>query len=78
MDINKVFEVMEKNNIEQDQIFELVKEAKSLDLKNEDDIRLLIRKGSNLANKEIDEYKESQIIELIKDKGITPELLDLL
>lgn len=78
MDINKIFEVMEKNNIDQEKIFELAKEAKEIDLKDDDQIRSLIKKGGNLAGREITEDKEEKMIELIKEKGITPELLDLL
>ncbi len=78
MDINKVFELMEKNNIEQEQIFELVQEAKSIDLTNDEEIRTLIRKGSKLAKKDLNLEKEEQIISIIKEKGITPDLLELL
>lgn len=78
MDINKIFDLMEKNNINQEQIFDLAQEAKNIDLSDDEAIRELIRKGGKLANKPIDSYKEQQMIDLIKEKGITPELLDLL
>ncbi len=77
MDLNKVFDLMGKNNIDQALIFSLVEEAKTMDLSDEDDIRALIAKGTRLAGKELDPEKEERIVKIIKKEGISPSLLNL-
>lgn len=78
MDMNKIFDIMGKNNIDPDLIFSLVDEAKTLDLTDEDDIRKLIAKGTALAGRELDKDKEELIIQTIKKEGITSNLLNYL
>ena len=78
MDLTKVFEKKKKNDINQEQIFELARDAKDIDLENDEEIRALIRRGALLAGKSIDQEKEDKMVELVKEKGVTPELLELL
>lgn len=78
MDFKKIFDVINKYNIDKNEVLDLVEEAKSLDLEEEDNVRYLIRKGAQLANKDLTEEDEDRILRLIKQKGINPDLLDLL
>lgn len=78
MDFRTIVDLISKSNINNEQIYSLVKEASSLDLNNEDNLRTIIRKSCGLANKSISEEQENKIIKLLKDKGITPELFSLL
>lgn len=78
MDFKKVFDVINKYNIDRNEVLELVDEAKSLDLADDDNLLEVIRKGAKLANKELSESDEEKILSLIKQKGLNPDLLDLL
>lgn len=78
MDFKKVFDVINKYNIDKNEVLDLVEEAKTLDLTDEDNLRYLIKKGAGLADKELTEKDEEKILALIKQKGINPDLLDLL
>ena len=78
MDFKNVIDIISKSNINNEKVYELVREASTLDLKNEDDIRLIIRKGCALANKSISSEQEDKIVSILKEKGITSELFMLL
>lgn len=78
MDFKTIIDLISKSNINNEKVYELVKEASSLDLNDEDNLRIIIRKGCGLANKSISLEQENKIIQLLKDKGISPELFSLL
>ncbi len=78
MDFKKVFDVINKYNIDKNEVLDLVEEAKMLDLTDEDNLLSLIRKGASLAGKDLKESDEEKIVSLIKQKGLNPDLLDLL
>ena len=59
-------------------MYELVGEASTLDLREEDNLRKIIRKGAMIANKTIPMEQEDRIIEILKEKGITTDLLNVL
>ncbi len=78
MDFKTIIDLISKSNINSEAMYDLVREASSLDLNDENNLRLIIRKGCGLANKSISVAQEDKIIKLLKDKGITPDLFQLL
>lgn len=78
MDFKSIIDLISKSNVNSEAMYELVREASSLDLKDEENIRIIIRKGCGLANKSISIEQEDKIVKLLKEKGITPDLFSLL
>ncbi len=78
MDLSSILSLLEKANINTNEVQDLIYEASRLDLSNEDNVRSLIRKSAKLANKDISIEKENQIISILKEKGISSDLFSLL
>lgn len=78
MDFKKVFDVINKYNIDRNDVLELVEEAKTIDLSDEDNLRYVIRKGAKLAHKDLSDEDEDKIMEIIKERGVSPDLLNLI
>ena len=78
MDFKKIIDLLSRANINQEGVYELVSEASSLDLNDDENLRNIIRKGCGLANKSITTEQEDKILALLRDKGITPDLFKLL
>lgn len=78
MDFKKVFDVINKYNINRNDVLDLVEEAKTIDLSDEDNLKYIIRKGAKLAGKELSSEDEDKILEIIKERGVSPDLLNLL
>lgn len=74
--MNKVFNFIAENNISPADVFELVEKVRSMDLNNEQNIRLVIRDVAKLANKPLDLNKENQIVREIKQNGVTENLFN--
>lgn len=56
----------------------MVEEAKTIDLSDEDNLRYVIRKGAKLAHKDLSDEDEDKIMEIIKERGVSPDLLNLI
>ena len=78
MDFKTIIDLLSRSNINQEAMYELVGEASSLDLSDESNLRTIIRKGANIANKTITIEQEDKLIALLKEKGITTDLLNIL
>ena len=78
MDFKTIIDLLSRSNINQEAMYELVGEASSLDLSDEANLRTIIRKGANIANKSIPIEQEDKLIALLKEKGITTDLLSIL
>ena len=78
MDFKTIIDLLSRSNINQEAMYELVGEASSLDLSDEANLRTIIRKGANIANKNISIEQEDKLIALLKEKGITTDLLSIL
>lgn len=78
MDFKKIMDLISNSNIDTSRMYELIELASDLDLTDEENQRLLIRKGFELTNKDIDLDTEDQIISIIREKGITQNLFDVL
>ena len=78
MDFKTIIDLLSRSNINQEAMYELVGEASSLDLSKEENLRIIIRKGAEIANKTIPIEQEDKLIELLKEKGITTDLLKII
>lgn len=78
MDFKNIIDLIARSNVNQEAMYELVSEASTLDLNDEDNLRLIIRKGCGLANRTLSKEQEDKIVKMLKDKGITPDLFKLL
>ena len=74
--MNRIFNFIAENNISPSDVFELVEKVKKLDLNNEQNIRMVIRDVSKLANKPIDSNKENLIVREIKQNGVTENIFN--
>ena len=78
MDFKRIIDLITSANIDTNKMYDLIGMASELDLIDEDNQRLLIQKGFELAGKNLDINTENQIIEIIKEKGISQSLFDIL
>jgi hypothetical protein len=78
MDFKKIMDIISNSNIDTMKMYDLIALASDLDLTDEDNQRLLIKKGYELTNKDLDIETENQIIEIIKEKGISQSLFEVL
>ncbi len=76
MDFRKIIDLLSKSNINNEAIYALIAEASSMDLSKEENQRLLIQKGAQLANKKLTVEMEDKIIKILQKKGISSELLN--
>ncbi len=76
MDFRKIIDLLSKSNINNEAIYALIAEASSMDLSKEENQRLLIQKGAQLANKKLTVEMEDKIIKILQEKGISSELLN--
>ncbi len=78
MDFKTIIDLLSRSNINQEAMYELVGEASSLDLSDESNLRKIIQKGAIIAGKTIPVEQEDKLISLLKEKGITTDLLNIL
>lgn len=78
MDFKTIIDLLSRSNINQEAMYELVGEASSLDLSDESNLRKIIQKGAIIAGKTIPLEQEDKLISLLKEKGITTDLLNIL
>jgi hypothetical protein len=78
MDFKTIIDLLSRSNINQEAMYELVGEASSLDLSDESNLRKIIQKGATIAGKTIPVEQEDKLISLLKEKGITSDLLNIL
>ena len=77
MDFKGIIDLLSKSNINQEAMYELVGEASTMDLSDEGNLRKIIKKGASVAGKEIPIEQEDKIINILKEKGISTELLNI-
>ncbi len=77
MDLSKVFDLMGDENINKTDIFKLVDDVRKMDLNDEDSLRNIIRRASNIANKDISKDKEDDLVNRIKQDGLPSNIMDL-
>ena len=74
MDINTIIDLLARSNIDNEKLTALITLASTLDLTDEENQRLLIRKSCEVANKDLNLQAEDNIINIIKEKGISNDL----
>ncbi len=77
MDLSKVFDLMGDENINKTDIFKLVDDVRKMDLNDENSLRNIIKRASNIANKDISKEKEDDLVNRIKQDGLPSNIMDL-
>lgn len=78
MDFTKIMDIISNSNIDTSKVYELIELASQLDLTEEENQRVLIKKGFEISNKELDNNTEDYIINIIRERGISQGLFDIL
>lgn len=78
MNLSKVLNLIADNNINPEDVFKLVEKIKTTDLKNEQNIRNVIRDVSKIAKKNINIEKENKLVKKILSDGLNDDLLDII
>lgn len=78
MNLGKIMDLIADNNINPEDVFKLVEEIKSSDLKDEANLRSIIQKVSKIANKPIDKYKEDRLVKKILEDGIDEDIFGMI
>lgn len=78
MNLGKVLNLITENNINPEDVFKLVDKVKTMDLKNEDNIRDVIHEVSKIANKPIDINKENALVKKILSDGLNEDLINMI
>lgn len=78
MNFGKIFDLIAENNINPEDVFSLVEKIKSTDLKDETNLRNIIREVSKLARKPIDKTKEDQLVKKILNDGISDDIFGMI
>lgn len=76
--LGKVLNLIAQNNINPQDVFSLVDRIKSTNLRDEDNLRNLIRDASKIAGKKIDKQAEDKLIKKIMSEGINEDIFDML
>lgn len=75
---NSIFDKVEKKtNVKKDDILALAKSIQGKDLKNEDNLRKLIKDVAKLAGKDVSKEKEEKIIETVKKDRIPKNMSNI-
>lgn len=78
MGFEKIFNLISENNINPEDVFKLVEKVKTLDMKNESNIRSVIHEVSRITKKPIDKTKEDKLVKKILEGGINEDLLNII
>lgn len=78
MNFGRIFDLIAENNINPEDVFALVERIKTMDLKDEDNLRKVIREVSRIAKKPIDKAKEDQLVKKILNDGISDDIFGMI
>lgn len=78
MNFGNVFKLISDHDINPDDVFRLVEKVKTMDLKNEKSVRMLINDVSVLAKKQISKEKEDRLVRKILNDGINDDVLNMI
>ncbi|HHU55447.1 MAG TPA: stage VI sporulation protein F [Acholeplasmataceae bacterium] len=78
MNIGKILNLIADNNINPEDVFSLVEEIKSTNLKDEQNLRNIIRRVAKLANRPIDKSKEDSLVKKILNEGIDEDIFGMI
>ncbi len=77
MNLNNILSIMGDENIDKQEIFKLVDDVRNLDLTNEDNVRTVIRRASAIANRDISQEKEDEIVSRLATDGMPQNFFDM-
>jgi hypothetical protein len=78
MNFGKIMGLIADNNINPDDVFTIVEKIKSVDLKDESNLRSLIKEISRIANRPIDKQKEDKLVNKILKDGIDEDIFGMI
>ena len=78
MNFGRLMQLIAQNNINPEEVFALVEKIKNSNLKDEANLRLIIKDVSKIAGKKIDKQKEDELVKKILTDGIGEDVFDLL
>lgn len=78
MNFGNVFKLISDHDINPDDVFRLVEKVKTMDLKNEKSVRMLINDVSVIAKKQISKEKEDRLVRKILNDGINDDVLNMI
>lgn len=78
MNFGKILNLISQNNINPEDLFALVDRIKNSNLKDENNIRQIIREVSRIAGRKLDKQKEDQLVKKILSDGVKEDLFEML
>lgn len=78
MNIGKILNFIAQNNINPEDVFILVEKIKTMNLKDEQNLRDIIHEAGRIAGKRIDKQKEDFIVKKVLSDEVTEDLFELL
>ncbi len=78
MNIGKIMNLIAQNNINPEQLFQLVERIKNSNLKDEHNIREIIKEVSKIAGKKLDHQQEEQLVKKILNEGVNEDIFEML
>lgn len=78
MNFGKILNLIAQNNINPEDLFALVDRIKNSDLKDENNIRQIIREVSRIAGRKLDKQKEDMLVKKILRDGVKEDLFEML
>ena len=78
MNFGKIMNLIAQNNIDPEDVFRLVEQVRSTNLKDEANLRDIIHKASKIANKKIDKQKEDALVKQILNDGVNEDIFSML
>lgn len=78
MNFGKIMGLIADNDINPEDVFALVEKIKTTDLKDEKNLRAIIREVSMIAKKPIDKHKEDKLVQKILTDGIDEDIFGMI
>ncbi len=78
LNIGRIFSLLSDSNINKDEVFKLVDRIKQMDLDDEENLRSVIRQAAVVANRNLSNELEEELVKKIQREGLTANLLDYL
>ena len=78
LNIGRIFSLLSDSNINKDEVFKLVDRIKQMDLDDEENLRSVIRQEAVVANRNLSNELEEELVKKIQREGLTANLLDYL
>lgn len=77
MNLGKILSLISQNNINPEDVFNLVERIQTMDLKDEQNLRKIIRDAQKIAGRKIDKAQEDRLVKKILEEGISEEIFEI-